>query len=424
MNRPAKDRLREYFRLPPRRSKKELVKQHDHHNHSNHKEKNNDIDESEKAIKKEEIIATKQFSSKQKSSFSSSVNSSNGDGSLGGSKNKKINLNKSVEPIANVKAKHGSVGSADGHVNLIRDGGRVNDDVKTISEIKNKLKPKQIEYEKTQAAKDHDKVIKSFFENNTSMDPLINTYSNTTSSTYYYNETDRDMDTDTASSIYTDRDSVYEKKPLCEKIDSKYYRSKPIMKNNLYKTLDNSGSILGSDLSSRKGSTSTIERDLEIIDLLERERSMDIQEMMANERRAEFIASSNVSRQSSTVGRRKLPELDYTKMSSNVNTKLLNLKEAIVHQSTNRFSPTIGMRDCSFDDAHSVNLSRKSSRSSHANRDSFSGLAHDLETPVTDHRIIDQRLNRQRSSNSSRGSAASRRYSGNEFRELGFTDNL
>lgn len=342
---------------------------------------------------------------------------------MGGSGKKKINLNRS-DPISCIKEKYGS-DSAEGHANLIRDVGRVNDDVKTISEINNKLKPKMIEYEKTPAAIAHDKVIKSFFENNTSMDPLINSYSNTTSSTYCHTGTDRDMDTDTASSIYTDRDSVYEKKPLCEKNDGNYYRSKPLIKNNLYKTLDNSGSIIGSDLS-RKGSTSTIERDLEIIDLLERERSMDIQEMIAHERRAEYIASTNVSRQSSMVERRrKLPDVDYTKMSSNANTKLLNLKEAIVHQATNRFSPTIGMRDCSFDDTHSVHLSRKSSRSSHTNRDSFTGLSHDLETPVViDHRIIDQRLNRQRSSTSSRGSAASRRYSGNEFREMRFSDDL
>lgn len=431
--RPAKDRLRGYFRLSSKRTKKEQAKHDDQHHNSGHSDHNRQQKKHEDADKviKDKIVATAEHKSSVDKSGERCDDGVRGGASSGGRgvNNESIKIKNNARKFDSIdKGQRNrdtlkNINNSDGHENVVRDRGHSNSDVKTISSFRNKLKQKKVidtKYEKTPAALAHDRIVKSFFENTSALDPLTNSYTSTP-----YNGLERDLDTDTASSLYTDRDSVYEKKPLCEKSDS-YYRTKPIMKTNLYKTLDNSSSILGSEFS-RNGSTSTLERDLEIIDLLERERSVDIQEMIANERRAEYIASANVSRQSSTVERRrKLPDIEYAK---NVNTKLMNLKEAIAHQAGNRYSPTIGMRDCSFEDT-TVHLSRKSSRSSYGNRESFPGImqvAHELEgaVPVVDHRILDHqhRLSRQRSNNSSRGSIGSRRFSGNEFRE-GFSDDL
>ncbi|XP_053698005.1 G-protein coupled receptor moody [Sabethes cyaneus] len=83
--------------------------------------------------------------------------------------------------------------------------------------------------------------------------------------------------------------------------DSDLYQRKPVRYGSLSK--QDSGvlqpapsivSVTESEYSSRKGSLSTLSRDMEIIDRLERERSMDIQEMIQREKNYEhYLARQN-----------------------------------------------------------------------------------------------------------------------------------
>lgn len=196
------------------------------------------------------------------------------------------------------------------------------------------------------------------------MDPLTNSCSNITSSTYCNNgePSERDFDNDSIDYNNVERD---------------YYK-KSISSNNNNNTkrhnLRNSFQHQFSDRDSYgKGSTSTLERDLEIIDLLERERSMDIQEMIEKERQL-----TSVSRQGSLLERRrKLPEIS-------------------------NFTPSLK------DDL--INLSRKDSRTSHSTkRDS---IASGQQIEILDPRIVclEQRFNRTRGSASSKGSNKSKEH--------------
>ncbi|XP_055618832.1 alpha-1D adrenergic receptor [Toxorhynchites rutilus septentrionalis] len=85
--------------------------------------------------------------------------------------------------------------------------------------------------------------------------------------------------------------------------DSDIYHRKP----SRYGTLSNQDSsilkatpsilsVTESEYSSRKGSLSTLSRDMEIIDRLERERSMDIQEMIQREKNYEYYLARQNSR--------------------------------------------------------------------------------------------------------------------------------
>lgn len=290
-----------------------------------------------------------------------------------------------------------------------------------ISEVNNKTKGKHKDDYGGRGSSDmkrtrNDQILDSLFCKHASLDPLSNSCSNITSSTYCNIGTERTDDTDNASSIFTD--SCYDTKPLCERSSADDpYQHRISLKKAFNRNLEALGGGRSVDRDfSPKGSTSTLERDLEIIDMLERERSMDIQEMIAKERKAEQL---NVSRQGSMMERRrKLPEPDYTKISSNINAKLTNLKD---QQFAKRYSPTTTMRERSYEEITTntpvpLELSRKNSRNSYVNRDSFSGASVEFEPPI-DPRILEHRLNRQRGSGSSRGSTNSRerRYSGKEY---------
>lgn len=126
-----------------------------------------------------------------------------------------------------------------------------------------------------------------------SVDPLTNSCSNITASTY----------------CNPDADNVYyEKNQPCDSlfsvgIDVKSNRS---LHSQRY---SQDGLSELENVISRRESSSTYERDMDIIDLLERERSMDIQDMLERERRGDKMRS--ISRQSSSVERhhRKLPDI-------------------------------------------------------------------------------------------------------------------
>lgn len=121
---------------------------------------------------------------------------------------------------------------------------------------------------------------------------LNNSCSNITSSTYCNNGSQRDINYDSGGSLLAGstiasvsgdvltRGSSYNR-------SSKRHRqqlSNAIHNKNLYDMRTTDSEISSTHI----GSTSTLERDLEIIDLLERERSMDIQDMMEQERIAEL----------------------------------------------------------------------------------------------------------------------------------------
>ncbi|XP_055389932.1 probable serine/threonine-protein kinase nek3 [Condylostylus longicornis] len=93
--------------------------------------------------------------------------------------------------------------------------------------------------------------------------------------------------------------------------DRKWNGVNPIVASLLAKNRDMSFDC-SSHISYRsQGSSSTLDRDLEIIDLLERERSMDIQDMMERERRGELVRNYSI-----TSERRRLPDLEKIKCKS------------------------------------------------------------------------------------------------------------
>lgn len=114
-------------------------------------------------------------------------------------------------------------------------------------------------------------------DNTLSIDTINNSLSNITASTYCINGADRE-----AASLYCDKRSLTSTDPNGSHRGS--FRAKlpqiPTQAYLMEKRLSQASTERGS---SRKGSTSTLERDLEIIDILERERSMDIQEMLERE---------------------------------------------------------------------------------------------------------------------------------------------
>lgn len=213
----------------------------------------------------------------------------------------------------------------------------------------------------------HKKIQDNFFQKNYSLDPLTNSCSNITSSTYCNNggtPSERDFDNDSIGYNNTERD--YYKKSISSNCSNNNNTKRHNLRNSFQHQFSDRDSF-------GKGSTSTLERDLEIIDLLERERSMDIQEMIEKERQL-----TSVSRQGSLLDRRrKLPEIS-------------------------NFSPTLK------DDLN--NLSRKNSRTSHSTKRDSINSGHQVE--VQDPRIIclEQRFNRSRGSASSKGSNKSKEH--------------
>ncbi|XP_055912730.1 uncharacterized protein LOC129946533 isoform X2 [Eupeodes corollae] len=136
-----------------------------------------------------------------------------------------------------------------------------------------------------------------------SIDSIDNSCSNITASTFcnnsVLNDTGSGYDGETSSIVSgtigtIDKDIYFQKK--WESVNGVLRRHK-----------DSSFSDCGSF--SRMDSSSTLNRDLEIIDLLERERSMDIQDMMEREKRDETmrLISGSISGSSE---RRRLPDLE------------------------------------------------------------------------------------------------------------------
>lgn len=142
-------------------------------------------------------------------------------------------------------------------------------------------------------------------ENTLSIDNINNSLSNITASTYCINGADREnMHFENSVSPYVEkrssltpgdavngnggggsqRNSFRKKLP---QIPTQAY----LMEKRLSQTSTDRGS-------SRKGSTSTLERDMEIIDMLERERSMDIQEMLEQEKMQPNVHRSHMKRTS------------------------------------------------------------------------------------------------------------------------------
>lgn len=375
--RPAKDRLRGYFRLSSRRSI------------SSKREPRRSCEDS---ITQENTTTT----------------------SIGGVPQIGWNSNKDKDEkllSSGISRDSGGIGvAADGESGGGVTLGKVksNANVKTISEFKQISKNDK-----------HDEIMGAFFNKKISLDPLTNSCSNITSSTYCNNGTERDIsDIENASSIYTDKDSCYDKKPLCDDEREEFFRRPSIKKsNNFHRNIENV-LISDRDLLSRKGSTTTLERDMEIIDQLERERSMDIQEMIAKERRAEALTNS---RQNSLIERRrKLPDpVDYNKYSMNNNVLLSGVKEINTYNSYTSIQP-VSSRDRNnsiienIETQNPINLSRKHSRSNSYKRTTdgsigSSGVVGGANIIGADYDQQQQyRINRSRGSGSSRGSTNSR----------------
>lgn len=155
--------------------------------------------------------------------------------------------------------------------------------------------------------------VAGLLDRSNSIDPLTNSCSNITSSTYCNGNVEH-------------LDAMYfEKNPLCDSLFSvgidtviKTTPHRPFLQHQhqmhqqpadptLY-----SQDGLSDHVASRRESSSTYERDMDIIDLLERERSMDIQDMLERERRGvDSHKMRSISRQGSSVERahRKLPDI-------------------------------------------------------------------------------------------------------------------
>lgn len=127
-------------------------------------------------------------------------------------------------------------------------------------------------------------------ENTLSFENINNSLSNITASTYCINSAEREN-----SHFETSVSPYIEKRSSLTPGDangsngggsqrSSFRKKLPQIPTQAYmmeKRLSQASTDRGS---SRKGSTSTLERDMEIIDILERERSMDIQEMLEHEK--------------------------------------------------------------------------------------------------------------------------------------------
>ncbi|XP_055585654.1 uncharacterized protein LOC129738469 [Uranotaenia lowii] len=101
----------------------------------------------------------------------------------------------------------------------------------------------------------------------------------------YYQPTDQNNDLDSDSDIYQRRPAT--RYGSLSQQDST---------TGILKATPSIISVSESEYSSRKGSLSTLSRDMEIIDRLERERSMDIQEMIQREKTYEYYLSRQNSK--------------------------------------------------------------------------------------------------------------------------------
>lgn len=229
-----------------------------------------------------------------------------------------------------------------------------------------------------------------------SIDSIDNSCSNITASTFcnnsVLNDTGSGYDGETSSIVSgtlgtIDKDIYFQKK--WESVNGMMRRHK-----------DSSFSDCGSF--SRMDSSSTLNRDLEIIDLLERERSMDIQDMMEREKRDETMRLISGSASGCGSERRRLPDLEkickspklkidpysYEKVTSSSATTPKETLPSDERKSVSETGDDFDLVNPSdfFNEEyqapptsrHNRRTSRRSNHSNRSKRDSFNSLNNDL----------------------------------------------
>lgn len=128
----------------------------------------------------------------------------------------------------------------------------------------------------------------NYLDNTLSLDAINNSCSNITASTYCINGGERDSIQLESSPLpqYSEAKqsslSVFGTDQNCNSQRSSFRKKLPQIP--IQHLMDKRPSYASTDVSSRRESTTTLDRDFEIIDMLERERSMDLQEIMENDK--------------------------------------------------------------------------------------------------------------------------------------------